>query len=256
MMRQMQLFDMGLANPDMQPRRGWRKPRAASSGRGRHDNSLCAHDAMRSRILARQSLVHGWVDVHGPAQGQRAAGRGDAGGMRAVRGCRDGAHGATGAGSREREGVGMSGRVSPQADARARRIAYGLRTNSAVLEAGRMRTLGGVRLAHALERGFQTRSAVLSALVRREAALMARRSGMSEPFYVLAVAVFALALMLTGHVVVRVIRGNQDGADIPSLAHGDVWPDEVCEMCGRAGPEMDGGCITNAVRTSGRPTEE
>ena len=67
MMRQMQLFDMGLSNADIQPRRGWRKPRAMSAGRGRHENSLASHDAMRSRIRARQSLVLVWVDEHGPA---------------------------------------------------------------------------------------------------------------------------------------------------------------------------------------------
>jgi len=67
MLRQMQLFDVGLANLDMQPRRGWRKPRVRTTGQGRHTDSLAAHDAMRSRIRARQGLVLGWVDEHGPA---------------------------------------------------------------------------------------------------------------------------------------------------------------------------------------------
>jgi len=152
----------------------------------------------------------------------------------------------------------MMERVTKQADARARRIAFGLRTNSAVLEAGRMRTIGGVRLAHSLERGFQTRSAVLSALVRREAVLLGRRrEGMSTPVYVLFIAAISMAMMVAGHIAARAFMGGcQSRTEIPSLAHGDVWPDEVCEMCGRAGPEMDGGCTNNAVRTCGRTTEE
>ncbi len=54
---------------------------------------------------------------------------------------------------------------------RARRLVYGLRSESAVLEAQRFRTAAGARFALAIERGFLARSSVIAALERRFADL-------------------------------------------------------------------------------------
>ncbi len=69
----------------------------------------------------------------------------------------------------------MDNKVTAAEDARARRIAYGLPARRAITEAAGFRTPAGARLAIGLERGLLHRSAVLSALVKKERELTDRR---------------------------------------------------------------------------------
>lgn len=139
-------------------------------------------------------------------------------------------------------------RVTATDEARARRIAFGMRSGSAAFEAARFRTLGGVRLAERLERGFQARSSVLIALRRREAALIAAGAGRRAGGYIDPTGMFCLG-MLAGLLLACVVASfalahrarDKDGRRC-AAPRVDVWPDEVCEVCGRAGAEMDGGC--------------
>ncbi len=129
-------------------------------------------------------------------------------------------------------------KVSAGDENRAIRIVYGLRTDPAVREVASIRTVAGCRLAYGMERRMTGRSAVLAALGRREASLVqakARKGGAIDPL--LAILFFAVIVAAWTLVAMRLVlvAPLRDGSD--------VWPDEVCEQCGRAGVEMDAGCF-------------
>jgi hypothetical protein len=68
MLQQMTLFPEPRRDYTRAERRAARGGAVARpDGRGRHDNSLAAHDALARALTGRRAEIMAWLDVHGPA---------------------------------------------------------------------------------------------------------------------------------------------------------------------------------------------